>query len=140
VKDGWHGLEKAAKKEVKEILRDGEVKVGDYFITEPGRFKRRGVKNIYHSTIKRLPSDYTSVIIVENALRITLRRVIEDGMKTVTMCGMGIEPGDLDIRSVARIMSDACKLFHDEINIKIIDDNKEFIKDLCKFYGDDCDK
>jgi len=133
VKDGWRMIEKEAKK----IAAEEEVEVGGYFSTIPGRFKRRGVKKIYHSVIKRLPSDYTSVIIIDNALRRTMGQVIEDGMNSVAMCGVGIEPGDLEVKSVARIMSDICKSFQDKINIRIIDGNKEFIKDLCIFFGED---
>jgi len=133
VKDGWKGLEKEAKR----VAMEEEIKVGDCYVTEPGRLKRRGVKKIYHSAIKRLPSDYTSVTIIDNALRVAMSRVIKDNMISVSFCGMGIEPGDLDVRSVARIISDICKYFQDEINIKVIDDNVEFIKDLCIFYGED---
>lgn len=132
VKDGWKGLEREAKK----VALEKKIKVEGCYSTEPGRFKRRGVKKIYHSAIKRLPSDYTSVTIVNNAFRNAMKKVIEDGMNSVSICGMGIELGDLDVKSVARIMSDTCKLFKNEISIKIIDDNKEFIKNLCIFYGE----
>jgi O-acetyl-ADP-ribose deacetylase (regulator of RNase III) len=133
VKDGWVGIEKEAKR----VSKEQDIKLGECFSTVPGRLKRRGVKKIYHSVIKRLPSDYSSVTIVENALRVAIRRVIEDGMESVTLCGFGIEPGDLDPKSVARIMSDVCKLFQDEIQIKIIDSDKNFIKNLCIFFGED---
>ncbi len=133
VKDGWSMIEKEAKK----VVTEESVEVGGYFSTIPGRFKRRGVKKIYHCAIKRLPSDYTSVIIVESALRRTMENVIEDGMDSVAMCGIGIEPGDLDVKTVARIMSDVCRSFQDRIKIRIIDDNKEFIKELCIFFGED---
>ena len=53
-------------------------------------------------------------------------------MNSVTICGIGIEPGDLDPRSVARITCEVCNIYKYDIKIKIIDDNVEFIDEVNK--------
>jgi len=126
IKAGWRGIEKEAK----EIVNKNKFKIGDFFITGPGRLKRRGVKNIYHAIIKRLPSDFTSLTIVSSTLNKVLKNVIKDKMKSVTICALGIESGGLDTYSVAMITVELCKKFMTEIEIKIIDDNKNFINDV----------
>ena len=136
LKDGWKGIEREAKR----VSLEEKVEIGDCFSTIPGRLKRRGVKKIYHCVIKRLPSDYTSITIIHNAITKVIKRVIDDGMESITFSGIGIEPGDLDVRSVARVMYDICILFQDKIEIKIIDDNEEFIKDLSALFGDGCEE
>ncbi len=123
---------KVTKKQVKKIISENEIKIGDIFTTDPGKFKRRGVIQVYHCIIKRLPSDYTSLNPVEKVIRKVFKQVIDDYMNSVTICGIGIEPGDLDPRSVARITCEVCNIYKHDIKIKIIDDNKEFINEVNK--------
>ncbi len=123
---------KITKKQVKKIISENEIKIGDIFTTDPGKFKRRGVIQVYHCVIKRLPSDYTSLNIVEKVIRKVFKQVIDDYMNSVTICGIGIEPGDLDPRSVARIVCEVCNIHKHDIKIKIIDDNREFINEVNK--------
>ena len=126
VREGWSII----SDEVEQIMSKNKFVVGDYFVTGPGRLKRRGVKNIYHAIIKRLPSDFTSLTIVSSTLNKVLKNVIKDKMKSVTICALGIESGGLDTYSVAMITVELCKKFMTEIEIKIIDDNKNFINDV----------
>ena len=123
---------KVTKKQVKKIISENEIEIGDIFTTEPGKFKRRGVIQVYHCVIKRLPSDYTSLNIVEKVIKKVFKQVIDDYMNSVTICGIGIEPGDLDPRSVARITCEICNIYKHDIKIKIIDDNREFINEVNK--------
>ena len=51
-------------------------------------------------------------------------------MKSVAVCGLGIEGGDLDPTTVARITVDVCSRYDDRIEIKIIDNNEEFIREV----------
>ena len=126
IKDGWKKIENEAKK----ITKETEYKIGDCFITGPGRLKRRGLKKIYHSIIKRLPSDFTSITIIQKSLKVVLKQVVEDKMKSVTICGLGIDPGDLDVYSVASATVNICNKYIDKIEIKIIDNNVEFISSI----------
>lgn len=132
VKDGWKGIEEEAKK---NAIQE-KVKIGDIFTTEPGRLKRRGVKKIYHVVIKRLPSDYTSVNIVTNGIKKALYQAIKDQWKSVTICGIGIEPGDLDKKTIAAITCEMCNRLKEQINIKIMDDNVDFINEVCDCHGE----
>ena len=116
--------------EVKQIISINKIEVGGFFVTGPGRLKRRGTKKIYHCVIKRLQSDFTSLHIVREALGITLQKVVNDGMKSVTVCGIGIEQGDLDEKSVARITVEMCEKVRNLIEVKIIDDNVNFVKEV----------
>ena len=117
------------KQRAKSATQDNKVKVGDIFTTEPGKFKRRGVIKIYHCVIKRLPSDYTSLNIVDNVIKKVFKQVIDDYMNSITICGIGIDSGDLDPRSVARITCGVCNLYKHKIEIRIIDENVEFINE-----------
>ena len=109
------------------------IKVGDCFSTESGRLKRRGVKRIYHSVIKRLQNDFSSIFIINNALDNALKEVVNDGMKTVAVCGLGINDGNLDAKTIARITVEICNKYNEKIEIKIIDSNEEFIKEVNYF-------
>jgi O-acetyl-ADP-ribose deacetylase (regulator of RNase III) len=131
IKEGFNSIKRESKKEVKE----NNYNIGDCFITGPGKLKRRGVKKIYHTIIKSLPNDYTSLDIVEKSLLNCLRQIINDKVKSVSICGLGIDDGDLDKRSVARIMFNICNMFDNKIDIKIVDDNEEFIEELENFSG-----
>jgi O-acetyl-ADP-ribose deacetylase (regulator of RNase III) len=128
IKDGMRGI----LKEAKVAVANKDIDVGECFVTGSGRLKRRGVDKIYHAVIKRLQSDFTSLYIIQKTLRKTLQEVIRDGMESVTVCGLGIEEGELGPRSVARITYETCREFEDKIIIKIIDDNIEFITEALK--------
>ena len=122
--------------EIKEVISERDYKVGDYFVTGPARLKRRGVKEIYHCIIKRFPTDFTSLTIVSKILKKVLTDLSKSDIKRITVCGMGIEDGDLDKRSVARVTYETCKMFEPELDIKIMDNNKEFVKEVVNFSGE----
>jgi len=123
------------RKEAKKVAKEEEPEVGECFRTVPGRLKRRGLKNMYHAVIKRFPNDMTTIKIVLDTLEYTLKRVIKDKNKTVSICGLGIEDGDLEKILVARIFFLTCKKYSDKIGIKIIDDDIEFISELERLVG-----
>lgn len=128
VKDGW----KIISDEAKQITSEKQYDINDYFITEPGRLKRRGVKKIYHAVIKKLPNDFVSIDTLRKTLSKTLNRVVQDKMSSITVCGLGINPGELDKFTAATIIIEICDKFRDKIDIKIIDENKEFINECVK--------
>jgi O-acetyl-ADP-ribose deacetylase (regulator of RNase III) len=117
-------------KEVKEFTTINNVDLGDCFSTGPGRLKRRGVKKVYHAVIKKLQNDFTSIYFVRKALHKSLLLAQEDMMESVTICGIGINPGELDPESVAMITYKEAKKFENKLDIKIIDGNIYFIKVL----------
>lgn len=124
------------RKEAKKAAREQEPKVGECFKTVPGRLKRRGLKNMYHAVIKRFPNDMTTIKTVKDCLEHTLKQVIKDKNKSVSICGLGIEDGDLEKILVARIFFLTCQKYCDKIDIKIIDDDNKFISDLEKLQED----
>ena len=56
-----------------------------------------------------------------------IKKLLKDSARTVTFCGLGIDPGDLDPKTIARITVEMCYKYSNIMDIKIIDDNKEFI-------------
>ena len=120
-------------KEVKEYITNNTVEVGDYFSTGPGRLNRRKVKRIYHTVIKRLQSDFSSIYIINKAFDNVLQKVVRDGYESVAVCGIGIRDGNLDPKTIARITVEICNRYNNKIEIKIIDDNEEFIKEANSF-------
>jgi len=129
VKNGLSGI----SKEVKQFITNNTIEVGDCFSTGPGRLKRRGLKRLYHVVIKRLQSDFSSIYIINKALDNALKKVISDGMQSLTICGVGIDAGNLDAKTVARITLEVCIRYKENIEIKIIDDNEEFVREFNNF-------
>ena len=123
------GLSKISK-EVKKFITNNKVEVGQCIISGPGRLKRRGVKNIYHAVIKRLQSDFTTIYIVREALKNSLQMVVDDEMESVALCGLGIDFGEIDNKTVARLTFEICKKYENKIKIKIIDYSEEFITEI----------
>jgi len=128
VKAGLSGI----IKEAKEFLTNNKMEPGDCYSTGPGRLNRRGLKKIYHAVIKRLQSDFTSIHIVREALNASLNMALDDGMKSVTISGIGIGLGELDPITVARVTLEQINKFKDKIEINVIDENQEFINELQK--------
>lgn len=129
VKDGWQGIADEAKQKVNKNKLD----LTDFFTTEPGRLKRRGVKKIYHSVIKRVPSDFTSITIINQALVKVLTQVIRDRMTSVTISALGVDRNSISKFSIARTIVDTAKSFINKIEICIIDDDEEFINEVKYF-------
>ena len=120
------------RKEAKRVAKEETLIIGECFKTVPGRLKRRGLKNIYHAVIKRFSNDMTTIKIVEDTLNYTLKKVIKDKHPSVSICGLGVEDGDLEKNLVARIFLLTCQRYSDKINIKIIDSDTKFISELEK--------
>ena len=131
VKAGWKGIEKEAK----EVVNKKKLEIGDFFVTGPGRLKRRGVKKIYHSIVRRLPGDFTSINIVQKALSNVSRQIIKDKISSVTFCGIGIECGGIEPYSVAMVVANVCNKLGLTLDVKIIDDNEEFINGIKNILG-----
>jgi O-acetyl-ADP-ribose deacetylase (regulator of RNase III) len=123
-------------KEAKLFVANNKIETGDCFVTGPGRLNRRGLKKIYHAVIKRLQSDFTSVHIVREALNKSLRMVEYDEIESVTICGLGIGLGELDPVAVAGVTIGQIKKFEKKIEIKVIDENQEFINELIRIVGE----
>lgn len=132
IKDGLSSI----SKEAKHIVTNNKIEMGGCFVTGPGRLKRRGLKKIYHAVIRRLQSDFTSIYIVREALNTAFQTALKDEIKTITVCGVGIEVGELDKKSVAVIITEICDKFDLAMEIKIIDDNEEFIKEVNNLIND----
>ena len=128
IKDGHIGI----FREVQLYIKNNKVEVGQCFASGSGRLKRRGCKKIYHAVIKRLQSDFTSIYIVRQTLKNTLIEVVKDKAVSVAICGIGIDDGDLDPKTIARITVEICNKYKNRIKIKIIDDNREFIEEAKK--------
>lgn len=121
------------KKEVKEYVKKNKnIQVGDFFITDSFRYKRRGVKYVYHAILTKYPNEYIHIDIVKKSINKILKCVLKkDNIKSITIPSMGLEDIHEEIlaRNIIRIAEDN----HHLIDIKIISDNKKFIN-LCKKY------
>jgi len=122
-------LEKSGKRS-EEVVSKNKFDLGDCFSTDSGRLKRRGAKKIYHCIIRRYPNDFTSIYVVQKALSRVFEQITRDKVNSVAICGIGIEPGSLDKRVVARVMLQICEKYKNRLDIKIIDDNSEFIDEI----------
>ena len=132
VKEGWQKVAKQAKKEINKK----NYKLGDVFVTDSGRLKRRGAKYIFHLIIKRTPGDFTTIDIISKSLNNLLIEVIKRKVPSISICGIGIENGDIEKKTAARIIVETCERFLSKIEIKIIDDDEEFISNVKEFLGE----
>jgi len=123
------------RKEAKEVAEKESPEVGECFCTVPGRLKRRGLKNMYHAVIKRFPNDMTTIKIVGDSLEFSLKKAIKDKNASVSICGLGIEDGDLEKMLVARKFLSICEKYSNRIEIKIIDDDERFIEEINKIFN-----
>ena len=123
VKEGWKKIEKEAKKEAQKK----EYLPGDFFITDAGRLKRRGTKKIFHLVTKKLPSEFISINVISKGLSRILAKAIGDKLSSISLCGIGIENGELEKEAVARVIVETCRKYCNNLEIKIIDEDEEFI-------------
>ena len=130
IKDGW----KMIADEAKKVTNENKYEIGDCFTTGPGRLKRRGTKKIYHAVIRNLPNDFLTIDSIRKALSNTLKKTIKDKMSSVTVCGLGINQGELDKTTAARIIVETCDRYRDKIEIKIMDEDVEFINEAKRFW------
>ena len=133
LKHAWIGVENQSKEEAKKK----KYKLGECFFTGPGRLRRRGVVNICHAIIKRLPSDLISVSIVQEALNNSFLKVIKNKLSSVTIPGFAIDSDNIDEGVIANITAMVCNRYKRKVEIKIIDDNKEFIEKISKILNID---
>ena len=122
-------------KEAKKIAQESKVQIGGCFVTGVGRLRKRVVKKLYHAVIKRFPSDLTSIAAVSDAINAAVKKAVLDGNANITITGIGIDPGELDISTISRIILSTCEKYSG-IMFKIIDSNKEFIDEISKIVGD----
>jgi O-acetyl-ADP-ribose deacetylase (regulator of RNase III) len=113
-----------------EYLSKNPCKVGDVAVTGAGGLRRRGVRTIYHLMIKRLPADYVSIDTIRRTLEKCCSKVIKDKVRYVTLCGLGIEKGDLDVETVAMVTLSTLKQYESLVDFKILDKNENFINFL----------
>jgi len=117
---------------LEEYLSKNPCKIGDVIVTEAGGLRRRGIRKVYHAVIKRLPTDFTSISIITKTLENCCLKVIKDNVKSVALCGLGIDIGDLDADSVARVFVSVIKKYEINVEFKIVDKDKNFIRALKK--------
>ena len=117
------------KKAVRNVALSyrGKIDVGDSFITEAFRMRRRGVKKIIHAVITDHPGGFVTLNSVDRSIRSALRQSVENGIDQLAIPGLGIASGRLDGCSVASIIAPIAREYCNRVEIKIVDDNKEFI-------------
>lgn len=138
VKDGSKKIEK----EVKKVIVGDKPEIGSCFSTDSGRLKRRKCKRIYYGIVKRFPNDLTSTHVISKAISACLKSVVEDGFKSVSITNFGFQQGQLNIHAIAMITVEECLKIDHKINIKIIDNDKEFVNCVNLILGknDECTK
>ena len=132
VKTGW---QKVAK-EAKIIVKKGNYQVGDVFVTGAGRLKRRGAKHIFHLIIRRTPADFTTIDIISKSLYKALNDAVKRKIPSISICGIGVEEGDIEKKTAARIIVEICEKYINLIDIKIIDKDEEFISNVKEYLGE----
>lgn len=113
---------------VRRICEAGSYKEGDCYISPPGDLADKGIKNVYHAVTMEYPGGPTSLYIVAQAMRNTLKQAVCNGVKSIAFPGLGTGIGRLNPKQVAAIMVGIAESYADTINITIIDIDREFIE------------
>jgi O-acetyl-ADP-ribose deacetylase len=125
--------------EVESKLRVAENKQpfepGSFFVTGPYKLARRGVKRIYHAVTIKYPGGNSSLDSVNRCVRLIFQRAIADGIKSIAVPALGTGQGRLDKSSVARLLVPIARNVCDQIDIRFIDIDKEFVNELGRLLG-----
>lgn len=116
------------KREVMKICQEaGGYKEGDCYISSPGDLGKRGIKAIYHCVTMEFPGGRTSLDTVGNAMRTTIEKAIQNGVKSIVFPGLGTGIGCLNPKSVASVMVNVAKKYSAKIDITFCDVDPMFI-------------
>lgn len=123
-RSGGEMLSKAARDYGRE---HGPIEEGNFYITDAGLLKRRGVKQIYHAVTMRFPGRPSTIEIVCRALRTVLAHAVMNGIRSIAIPGLGTGIGGLDKKQVAQRMAPIIESYRGQLDIYVIDMNSEFI-------------
>ena len=105
----------------------GWFKEGDCYVSISGELAKSGVKAIYHAVTMDFPGGRTSLDTVGKALRNTLERAVQDGIKRIAVPGLGTGIGALPKKAVAITMVRVASSYSGKIEVVFADVDSEFI-------------
>jgi O-acetyl-ADP-ribose deacetylase len=108
---------------------------GEVYVTKSGRLTRRGVKSVYHAVTMKFPGGLTSVHIVNVLMRELLSLAIRKKVASIAFPGLGTGVGRLDRNAAANVMTQAAKQYDHMIEVKFIDHDPAFIKEVNRLLG-----
>jgi len=127
---------KLLREEAREHCKKyGPFPAGSCYETDPGLLKRRGIRKIYHAVTMDFPGQASSIENVVNSLQATLTRALIAGIESIAIPGLGTGIGGLDTTQVAQRMVSVLKPYRGQMQIIIIDRNKDFIEAFKKTTG-----
>ncbi len=102
------------------------LELGEFYVSGPGELKKKGVQKVYYAIISTVPLGYGNCQNIEKALRSILLDCVKNKIKSIAIPGLGIKNG-IDKEVIAFTIMPILKDFCDKIEIKIMDQDKEFI-------------
>jgi O-acetyl-ADP-ribose deacetylase len=106
--------------------RNGFVE-GESYISSSGTLSERGIQKIYHCVTMDYPGGRTSLDTVSKAMRSALDLAIKNGIKSIAFPALGTGVGGLNKSQVASIMVSIAKSYESQIDITLVDIDKEFM-------------
>lgn len=114
---------------VRDYCKDsGPYEAGQMYRTDAGLLKRRGIKEIYHAVTMKFPGQPTTMRIIESALKSVMMEAILEGANSIAIPGLGTGIGGLDKIQVARKMATILSPYEGQVDITVIDRNRDFIE------------
>ncbi|MFW6025871.1 MAG: macro domain-containing protein [Candidatus Woesearchaeota archaeon] len=127
------------KKNMKQYIENNNINIPDCFLIDAGQLKRINIKYICYCVIKRFNKDFTNINIVKKGINKCFKHIMLNNIKSVAIGAIGTELNDIELTSSGRLVFDNCIKYNRYLDIKIIDENKEFIdyiKERVKKYKD----
>ena len=117
------------KQNVKKVIDEkGPFQLGDIFVSDSGRLKRRGIKHVYHAVTMEFAGGGTSVGTIGPLLTRVLEKALSEGLESIAFGGLGCGIGGLTKEEVAKRMAHISQEYNGRIKITVIDTSEDFIK------------
>lgn len=111
------------------LKEKNNLDIGDCFFTEPFRLKRRGVKTICHALLSKYPNSGFTLNEVNSCIKNIMNKTINK-YDSIAFTGLGCGYGKINKKLIASNMYRILNAYSDNIVIKIIDLDEEFINEF----------
>ena len=118
------------EKWAKSYCSTHSVHEGDFFFTPSGKMKENGTKLIYHAVLSQYPSGLVSCHSITKTLNGIFAHAAKHKIKSVALPNL---VPVMERATVAMHLCQAIMLYDDQIDICIIDQDKEFLDTMRKF-------
>jgi len=113
------------------VVQNGKpFEAGSFFVTHSCGLQKFGFVSIYHAVLSKYPGEFSSLHFINKSMKSILESAISIKLDSIAFVPLGVTEERLDYRSVASQMSSLIRQYHVDINISVIDKDKNFINEM----------